>query len=896
MSVTASSSLDPTAGPVRLATFPATKFAPPRIEPELWRRPAVRRLFGDAANRPVVIVHGLPGSGKRDFITQWLKDQGHADPNQQHPIAWISCDEADADPSTLWTAFEVAVSRAVGGDVPEASPFARMSPTDAASVLVDKIDQSHVPLTIVVDQAHRAGHAVATLQPLLEWLPSGTRMVFSTSRTLPLSLDWLRLRRAVYEITPVDLALRLDELIGLMSARDVNVDPAAATEILRLSGGWQVAARKLMVTNASGAGSQQATVGDTGSVPTEIKNLIRDEVLVDLEDGIVRLLADLSELDMFSTADVRSVLAHRRADYVLEAAEERCCISADSRGMFRFQPVISRYLRAERDGLDALRRAEVHQRAAARFSEAGRIREAVRHRLAAHDIDGALDELTSSRIMWCGGRQNEDPSANTWQSSAISWLSEIDPLLLRSGGSPTSMAKYALALALVGEHGDAAHWLQTFDETARSSKDAQGYVASTELLIAISTGSLTAARKTRDTLVELAGSWSIPSPVLVAMIDVSTWIDDNATARALCALVDAQMDFTWGDDLCVAAAYSYNAAVAGHLRAAQRLAEATLASADRHRLGDHLAILNAHRALALVDYERGRFVAAQTRLSAVVDRVGDDDPTIAILSRAALADTYIAAGRLDQAERELSGAQDLLVDHIPSPLTDHLQTAAVQLAIARGDLRGARDLAAQMATPWRRELWRRRIAVRGLVDDNRVSGVGDDYPTTPRVRIDHAVLDAAIAMRDRDQPTAERHLRVAVELAIDEDWLRPFFEFGLLIWPALRRVLLEWPHRSFHDDAEQLAESIRSDAATEARRHVGDRIDQLLPRERDVLRLLIEEQSTRAIASALFVSVNTVKTHVRAVYRKLGVHSRAELLASLGGLDAGSERPSPDLD
>ena len=46
-----------------------------------------------------------------------------------------------------------------------------------------------------------------------------------------------------------------------------------------------------------------------------------------------------------------------------------------------------------------------------------------------------------------------------------------------------------------------------------------------------------------------------------------------------------------------------------------------------------------------------------------------------------------------------------------------------------------------------------------------------------------------------------------------------------------------------------------------------------------VLRLLASELSAREIAKALYLSPNTVRSHTRALYRKLGVNSRAEAVA-----------------
>lgn len=51
-------------------------------------------------------------------------------------------------------------------------------------------------------------------------------------------------------------------------------------------------------------------------------------------------------------------------------------------------------------------------------------------------------------------------------------------------------------------------------------------------------------------------------------------------------------------------------------------------------------------------------------------------------------------------------------------------------------------------------------------------------------------------------------------------------------------------------------------------------VERLSGRERDVLARLAELMSTEEIAADLYVSVNTVKTHVKSVYRKLAVNRR----------------------
>ncbi len=53
----------------------------------------------------------------------------------------------------------------------------------------------------------------------------------------------------------------------------------------------------------------------------------------------------------------------------------------------------------------------------------------------------------------------------------------------------------------------------------------------------------------------------------------------------------------------------------------------------------------------------------------------------------------------------------------------------------------------------------------------------------------------------------------------------------------------------------------------------------LSEREKEILALLVKAKSYRSIASACFISIDTVKTHVRHIYEKLHVHSKSEAVA-----------------
>ena len=82
----------------------------------------------------------------------------------------------------------------------------------------------------------------------------------------------------------------------------------------------------------------------------------------------------------------------------------------------------------------------------------------------------------------------------------------------------------------------------------------------------------------------------------------------------------------------------------------------------------------------------------------------------------------------------------------------------------------------------------------------------------------------------------------------------------------------------YADAVEATLAQLRAAAATDVQRPSGA--------ELTVLRLLSTDLSQREIGAQLYLSVNTVKTHMRVLYRKLGVTSRAEAVGSRNGARA----------
>jgi LuxR family maltose regulon positive regulatory protein len=135
--------------------------------------------------------------------------------------------------------------------------------------------------------------------------------------------------------------------------------------------------------------------------------------------------------------------------------------------------------------------------------------------------------------------------------------------------------------------------------------------------------------------------------------------------------------------------------------------------------------------------------------------------------------------------------------------------------------------------------------------------------------VDAWLLEAQLAHRVADTHRAHEALTQALAIAAPHHTLRPFHEAG----ESIRTVLANGIGRfgQLESFAATVLDTLPASAPT--------LIDGLTERERDLLVELPSMRTVEEIAESLFVSVNTVKSHLRGIYRKLGVNRRRDAVA-----------------
>jgi LuxR family maltose regulon positive regulatory protein len=148
------------------------------------------------------------------------------------------------------------------------------------------------------------------------------------------------------------------------------------------------------------------------------------------------------------------------------------------------------------------------------------------------------------------------------------------------------------------------------------------------------------------------------------------------------------------------------------------------------------------------------------------------------------------------------------------------------------------------------------------------------------VRVNALLLQAEQSIQDGDDAFGELGLQTALQVAAPEHLRRPFIEAPESIQSLLARSGLAGSHRWLQVTSQDTA-APASGGQRQVHAHVGlpgpaPIVNPLTKKEQEVLGYLAELLTTDEIATTMFVSVNTVRSHVRSILRKLGVARRNE--------------------
>src|SRR6185437_1462110 len=347
------------------------------------------------------------GSGKTTLLSAWRATTEGRD----LPLAWVSLDEADNDPTRFWRYVLTALDRAAPGVARSALALlhsADRPPLDVAvTTLLNALNALAQDIILILDDYHLivAEPIHRMLAFLIEHQPPCLHLLLATRADPPLPLARLRAKGSVTELRAADLRFRAEEttaFLGTVMGLSLSADEAAALEAR--TEGW-IAGLQLAGLSLRGRPAEEAATfiaAFTGS-HRYIMDYLLDEVLSRQPEQARRFLLHTCILDrlcaplcatVIEGADppAERIAASQDVIELLERHDVFLIALDDERGWYRYHYLFADALRQRQIGDVAIPDpATLHQRASAWFAQQDHLEEAIGHALAGGAYGQAAD-------------------------------------------------------------------------------------------------------------------------------------------------------------------------------------------------------------------------------------------------------------------------------------------------------------------------------------------------------------------------------------------------------------------------------------------------------------------------------------------------------------------------
>lgn len=896
----------------------------PAVSPEyLVPRPRLVRLLDDAVRAPLTLVVAPAGSGKTSLVRDWAA-------RSALPHAWLSVDEPDRDPAQLWRGILAALEGiAPGCSEPAARALRQQRPLDdALAVLLDDLEaRPYDARVLVVDDLELVDDepVTASLRTFVQRLPGWLHVVLVSRRVPQLPVDRLRARGMLGEVRFPELRFS-DAEASAMLARLAPAMPAdRVDEMSRQAEGWAASIQLAALAARSAAaraddvraGDNQADdlqegdvddgeeARDDRSAPGAVRrddgaryleDYVWHEVLRGEASDVVTVLTATAVVDRVDPRLARALAGREDAPDLLARAEERGLFVAriEPAGSYELHALVREALVARLRRQDPARIAELHRLAARWYEADGQPVHAIEHLLRAQEHRDALRLLAS-----CVTALYESGRRSTVLRTLAAIPADVAP------ADPGAASDVAWCRLYV----DRAGFVQTVDGLDARAHDvgpgtddpgaddgatAPAVRARLEVLRAVVSAIrgdwAGGAGLARAGLATMGDSWLLDPVVrygwnLVAreIALAERWDDASAEVHKLALTIAAAPERR----LALEGTRALGAALGGRPVDALRLVAGAREASEQTSMTMLRTELLTAEGIAL------REIGDRAAALPLLDRLSGEDcdplPHCRLLACLELARAHLDQGDLDAAGRAFAQAAEIVGTEVTGPGgRSLLARTGCLVALARGATDEARRWVTQVDDPF----WSPVKGALVLVAEGEPGAVAglvvDAEPRNARHRV---VLDLVLARTAASPAEAEAHLLEAVGTASAHGLVQTVASAGPEVVEAIERLAWRvppsWLARLRRVPANG---SVLSSAA------LRERARSLTDRQLGILRMLPSRLTLREVADELYISVNTLKFHLKIIYRELGCGSRAEAAELARALvSPGHAQPSSTL-
>lgn len=861
---------------LKLPMFTETKFNPPYFKGNLVFREKLLKKLDKGNQYKLVLIIAPAGFGKSTLLAQWTFQNNM-------PTSWLSFDKKDNDPVLFWSYFIYSLNRLR----PEQKfgeqsldllySCNRPSIESILTVLINEINQCKEDLVMVLDDFQFINNPVIyeSFKYLIDYLPPGLHIYISSRVVPPLSLSGLRGKNYLLEISTNELKFDLYEKKSFFNKNldNFKLSRSELNMVNKRLDGW-VAGMQLLVVAINSSGNKTHSIHNLLKEKNIFSNYLCEEILKHQSNEVKDFLIKTSILQKMNVSLCEKITGCNNSKNMLTKLEKQNLFVTplDDGGYWYsyhqlFAETLKNYLRENKPDLFL----ELHKKAASWHKEKGMYREAIFHAIKGKDHEAAASWILQE-------------AKNFFRGGKLETLYHLLSMLPQKafGDRPLLQVYNAWTLMHLGKIKEAEHcYFETVDFINEKVKGEKNKEAKHDVSLDFLQAQTKTIKGYLDLLKEKEGAYlnfidilknlkpESPGEMIVFNMGEPSLLQTNSGKKGSLKKVTEILTSKITEDILQKHAFfSYGYAILGEIyyekdelkKAKENLKTALKSGKEKISPGSLVPIFIT---MSKIKIKEGKYQASLQYLDILENEIRERKYT-----------HWLNIIRAHKVRIALKMDDERMVCHwlemCGMTIYDEIAlfnyynySTMVRVLIYLGQIDRALELSERLSV---------------LLEDK--GGVG--------YKIEILLLHALASKKKGSLEKGIKSLEESLELGAREGYYRTFIDEGKALQELIEIYAVRYRLSNIENDSNGDLSCYLEDLRQGFFREYGGIVEKtyglteaLTKREWEVLKLLVSGFSNKDIASSLYITITTVKAHVKNIYRKLGVNSRAKAIARI---------------